>query len=117
MEAGRICIDALKEACMHRSMTDRKLVIHRIWRAMKACLYIMKISKDVMQQRKRNRLQAAIVGSYRNNMHSERHTDGGSDVMRVENRISVLGSRQEVHCTRICINSTRGSQAIETTRT
>ena len=117
MEAGRICLDALMKASMHGSMTARKLVIDRIWRAMKACLYIIKISKVVMQQRERDRLQAAIIRSYRNNMHSERHADGESDVMRVESCIPVLGSRQELHCTGVCINSLRGSQAIETTHT
>ena len=74
MKADNICIDALKEACMH---PDRKLVIHRIWRAMKACLRIIEETKDFMQQRKRNGLQAAIMRSYRNNMHFERHADGG----------------------------------------
>ena len=76
MEAGTIRINALKEACM-RSMTDRKLVIHRIWRAMKACLHIMKISKVFIQQRKRDCLQAAIVRSSRDDMQSERRADGG----------------------------------------
>ena len=66
---------------------DRKLVIHRIWRAMKACLRIIEETKDFMQQRKRNGLQAAIMRSYRNNMHFERHADGGSDVMTSESCI------------------------------
>jgi hypothetical protein len=96
MEAKSICIDALKEACMH---PDRKLVIHRIWRAMKACLRIVEETKDFMQQRKRNGLQAAIMRSYRNNMHFERHADGGCDVMTSESCILcwVSGKKCTVH--------------------